>query len=291
MSNVLDGDDAGLHYDKLTAEFDTAEAGADKNVTVTVVGAKLENENYRLPDDLTFVLTGTIEATAETPTQSEPGYKLVTGGKDIVEITLNLADNEDLNTSEKIVDYLKKELLKIKISGKTPVKDDTAVYDAVLLYSEDGINWIRATEENFPAEGVKVTLPYPEGTDKKDYRFSAIHMFTVNMNGHQAGEMEEPKVTLTDDGITMTLTSLSPIALSWVKAKKTSNSSGSSHNSSSSDNSNSGSASVNDTPATAVQGAKTGDSSQPVLWGTLAVFCLMGIWMTITVMRRKREQK
>lgn len=64
VSGLLDGDDAGLSYESLTAEFDTAEAGTDKQVTVTIAGAALTNANYELPAETAFTLKGSIEKTA-----------------------------------------------------------------------------------------------------------------------------------------------------------------------------------------------------------------------------------
>ena len=287
VSGLLDGDDAGLSYESLTAEFDTAEAGTDKQVTVTIAGAALTNANYVLPAETAFTLKGSIEKTAALPGQTGLGndYRLVMGAKDVTEVTPDLAKTENLNTPEKIVEYLKKLLVDCKIDGKNPAKENTAVYDAVLLYSADGgETWIRATADNFPAEGVKVILPYPEGTNAADYRFSAVHMFAMNRGAYKAGDVETPELTLTKDGITMTLKSLSPIALSWVKVEKAPETKPGDHSGSSS-------GSGNKSGGSAVTSAATGDSSQPVFWGAMALICLLGISMLLTAVRRKRGQR
>ena len=287
VSGLLDGDDAGLSYESLTAEFDTAEAGTDKQVTVTIAGAALTNANYELPAETAFTLKGSIEKTAALPGQTGLGndYRLVMGAKDVTEVTPDLAKTENLNTPEKIVEYLKKLLVDCKIDGKNPAKENTAVYDAVLLYSADGgETWIRATADNFPAEGIKVILPYPEGTNAADYRFSAVHMFAMNRGAYKAGDVETPKLTLTKDGITMTLKSLSPIALSWVKVEKAPETKPGDHSGSSS-------GSGNKSGGSAVTSAATGDSSQPVFWGAMALICLLGISMLLTAVRRKRGQR
>lgn len=287
VSGLLDGDDAGLSYESLTAEFDTAEAGTDKQVTVTIAGAALTNANYKLPAETAFTLKGSIEKTAALPGQTGLGneYRLVMGAKDVTEVTPDLAKTENLNTPEKIVEYLKKLLVDCKIDGKNPAKENTAVYDAVLLYSADGgETWIRATADNFPAEGVKVILPYPEGTNAADYRFSAVHMFAMNRGAYKAGDVETPELTLTKDGITMTLKSLSPIALSWVKVEKAPETKPGDHSGSSS-------GSGNKSGGNAVTSAATGDSSQPVFWGAMALICLLGISILLTAVRRKRGQR
>ena len=41
----------------------------------------------------------------------------------------------------------------------------------------------------------------------------------------------------------------------------------------------------------AVTSAATGDSSQPVFWGAMALICLLGISMLLTAVRRKRGQR
>ena len=42
-----------------------------------------------------------------------------------------------------------------------------AFYDIALKYYDSG-KWIPVNENNFPADGVDVVLPYPNGTDSKD---------------------------------------------------------------------------------------------------------------------------
>ena len=292
VSGLLDGDDAGLSYESLTAEFDTAEAGTDKQVTVTIAGAALTNANYVLPAETAFTLKGSIEKTADLTGQTGLGndYRLVMGAKDVTEVTPDLAKTENLNTPEKIVEYLKKLLVDCKIDGKNPAKENTVVYDAVLLYSTDGgETWIRATADNFPAEGVKVLLPYPEGTNAADYRFSAVHMFAMNRGAYKAGDVETPELTLTKDGITMTLKSLSPIALSWVKVEKAPETKPGDHSGSSSGSGNKSGGSKSS--GSAVTSAATGDSSQPVFWGAMALICLLGISMLLIAVRRKRGQR
>lgn len=292
VSGLLDGDDAGLSYESLTAEFDTAEAGTDKQVTVTIAGAALTNANYVLPAETAFTLKGSIEKTADLTGQTGLGndYRLVMGAKDVTEVTPDLAKTENLNTPEKIVEYLKKLLVDCKIDGRNPAKENTVVYDAVLLYSMDGgETWIRATADNFPAEGVKVLLPYPEGTNAADYRFSAVHMFAMNRGAYKAGDVETPELTLTKNGITMTLKSLSPIALSWVKVEKAPETKPGDHSGSSSGSGNKSGGSKSS--GSAVTSAATGDSSQPVFWGAMALICLLGICVLLTAVRRKRGQR
>lgn len=93
------------------------------------------------------------------------------------------------------------------------------IYDVELQFSLDGgKTWIRATKENFPPEGLTVTIPYPQGTNRTDYEFIVTHMFTQEMNGYRPGEIEKPEVFRTADGIRFTVKGLSPITVAWKKA-------------------------------------------------------------------------
>lgn len=96
--------------------------------------------------------------------------------------------------------------------------ENTAVYDVSLMVSEDGgKTWKPATKDNFPADGLTVTLPYPEDTNS-GYEFTAVHMFTQdNSEDKKAGDTESPVVTNTASGVQFTVTGLSPISLGWVK--------------------------------------------------------------------------
>lgn len=90
------------------------------------------------------------------------------------------------------------------------------VYDVNLkLKNEDGIEK-EISPDNFPAEGVTITVPYPEGTNKDKHNFIVCHMFE---HGEKAGQIEYPKVTKNEDGISFTVTGLSPISIGWVEAK------------------------------------------------------------------------
>ncbi|MCD8104958.1 MAG: hypothetical protein LUF35_08155 [Lachnospiraceae bacterium] len=100
-------------------------------------------------------------------------------------------------------------------------EENTVVYDVKLQFSRDGgLTWEDATEENFPAEGITVTLAYPNDGIKANYQnydFVVLHMFTA---GEKAGQTETPAVTKTSDGIQVTLTGFSPVAVSWKEIEE-----------------------------------------------------------------------
>ena len=115
------------------------------------------------------------------------------------------------------VPLIKGELSRVLLTdGYTAGK--VAYYDVTLQYSTDGgVSWINATADNFPASGITVTLPYPEGTGKELQDFAVSHMFTVTSArlGTVAGDTETPAAVKTDDGIRVTLRGLSPVAVAW----------------------------------------------------------------------------
>ena len=123
------------------------------------------------------------------------------------------------NTKFNTVEAIKQELTSRIVATSTGfVKENMAHYDVTLQFSLDGgETWILATEENFPTEGIIVTLPYPYGTNAAGYDFVVSHMFTVTSQrlGTTAGDVELPSVTETASGIRVTLKGLSPVTLAW----------------------------------------------------------------------------
>ncbi len=85
---------------------------------------------------------------------------------------------------------------------------------AVQISFDGGLTWELATPENFPEEGVDVTLPYPYGTAGSTHDFVVAHLFTT---GAKAGQLEYPAVAKTNDGIKVHITSASPFAIGFKK--------------------------------------------------------------------------
>ncbi len=98
------------------------------------------------------------------------------------------------------------------------LKENMVYYDVQLFVSLDGEqSWQAAVPGNFPSGGIEVTLPYPDGTDSKNYDFVVAHMLTRAMNGKTPGEIEFPDIQETEYGITFRVYSLSPISVGWKK--------------------------------------------------------------------------
>lgn len=91
-----------------------------------------------------------------------------------------------------------------------------AVYETALFATDDGgRTWVAVDAENFPAEGLTLTVPLPEGADPEAHRFAAAHMFTAAMGGHGPGDVEACAAAAGADGASFTVTGLSPVAVGW----------------------------------------------------------------------------
>ena len=146
--------------------------------------------------------TVTIKNITEVPDMSVEAHQVIIGSLIVPEKFKNIPE---LDTVEKIQAKLTAEL--------TGRKDGVAFYDIALKYY-DGGKWITVNENNFPADGVDVVLPYPNGTDSKD-TFQIVHMLTKT---DSEGKLEKIiAYTKETDGLRFHVTSLSPFGVSWTK--------------------------------------------------------------------------
>lgn len=100
---------------------------------------------------------------------------------------------------------------------------DNSVFYEVDLWQKTGDSWNKVSAREFPAEGITIVMPYPEGTNSAEFDFQAAHLFTTTMNGHRAGEIENPIVVALPEGLQMKVNGLSPIALSWTRKQTPAN--------------------------------------------------------------------
>lgn len=142
--------------------------------------------------------TVTIKNVTAVPDMSVEAHRVIIGSLTVPEKFKNIPE---LDTVEKIQAKLTAEL--------TGRKDGVAFYDIALKYY-DGSEWIPVNENNFPAEGVDVVLPYPNGTDSKD-TFQIVHMLTKTGS---EGEIEKVDHTKEIDGLRFHVTRLSPFGVS-----------------------------------------------------------------------------
>lgn len=95
--------------------------------------------------------------------------------------------------------------------------DQTYVYDFTLFcLNEDG-EWVEATPETFPKDGIEVKMGFPKtGMSPDTHAFAVVHMFTDEVNGYKPGQMETPEVTVDKSGLSFTLKGCSPVTVSWL---------------------------------------------------------------------------
>ena len=146
--------------------------------------------------------TVTIKNVTEVPDMSVEAHRVIISSLTVPETFKNIPE---LDTVEKI-----QAKLTAKLTGR---KDGVAFYDIALKYY-NGSKWIPVDETNFPAEGVDVVQPYPNGTDSKD-TFQIVHMLTKTGS---EGKIEKfTHITKETDGLRFHVTSLSPFGVSWTK--------------------------------------------------------------------------
>ena len=159
-------------------------------------------------------------------------YKLK---KDTAHTHFQLFENEELKTilnckdASDLKNYMLDKLLKASEDKKlgTVSSDNTFVMDVkVKLYINGSTDYVYATRENFPSDGVDVFIPYPEGTAKDGFVIN--HLVTTGCNGRNVGDMEvfssynasdAWKITKGDDGLTIHIMSASPFSIAWQKSE------------------------------------------------------------------------
>lgn len=183
------------------------------------------------------------------------------------EITFVLEDNDKLNTPDKVKAELQ---LQITLKNSKRNKDNTVFMDVSLLVFERN-EWRPATKEDLTAGKITVLLPYPEAVAAKygQYNFTVAHMVAMADCGLDVGTVEFPAVTKTASGLLVTLTGLSPVAISWTESTN--------H--------------YYYNPATTpdkTDSANTADDSQMVLWLGSAVLAAAAV---VVLTRKKRVSK
>lgn len=186
---------------------------------------------------------------------------------DTITVPDTLRDNEKLNSVERIKAELQ---LQITLKNSKGNKDNTVFMDVSLLVFENN-EWRPATKEDLTAGKITVLLPYPEAVAAKygQYNFTVAHMVAMADCGLDVGTVEFPAVTKTPSGLLVTLTGLSPVAISWTESTN--------H--------------YYYNPATTpdkTDSANTADDSQMVLWLGSAVLAAAAV---VVLTRKKRVSK
>ena len=135
---------------------------------------------------------------------------------DTITVPDTLRDNEKLNSEGEIKAELQ---LQITLKNSKSNKDNTVFMDVSLLVFENN-EWRPAAKEDLTAGKITVLLPYPEAVATKygQYNFTVAHMVAMADCGLDVGTVEFPAVTKTASGLLVTLTGLSPVAISWTES-------------------------------------------------------------------------
>lgn len=117
------------------------------------------------------------------------------------------------------VEQVREKLLTCILQNEGYTAEQTDLFETILQVSkDDGYTWGNVTAANFPESGaVRVTLPYPNGAprDTPKENYIVYHLFTEDINGHKAGEIEECRVEAIDEGLVVTLHGFSPVMIGW----------------------------------------------------------------------------
>lgn len=139
---------------------------------------------------------------------------------DTITVPDTLRDNEKLNSVERI-----KAELQLQISRKDSrnTVENTAVFDVrlMIITTVDGKQVkTPATKADLVNGRITVLLPYPEAiaANYSKYSFTVAHLVTMADCGLDVGTVEFPAVTKTPSGLLVTLTGLSPVAISWTES-------------------------------------------------------------------------
>ena len=220
----------------LTLSGSTLSPNAGTLVWVDDDGSTLEND--------TIVEADTAYKWCFTPTDSN-NYTTLTGlvmlynasgiseivnvADDINAVPDTLKGDSSLNTPEKI---------KTEMQGKLTAENSrltasNTVFMDVTMTIIDGNGTVRSAKASDLVDGkITVLLPFPEAVKASysKYNFTVAHMITMaGLSGVQVGDVEFPAVTVTADGLQVTLTGLSPVAVSYTETSSSGSSSGRRH--------------------------------------------------------------
>ena len=156
------------------------------------------------------------------PTVAKSTYKSEVKELDESMVTDVIKESTGCQNLADLINFLIEKLMEASADTKNKTvfegieKDNTKVVDITIRVSGDGgQTWVEATKDNFPKDGIDVTIPYPEGIDRDKYDFVIGHLITMGINGAEIGSMEYYNPVKTDDGLKIHITSASPFIIGW----------------------------------------------------------------------------
>ena len=229
-------------------------------LTCTVCGAVLTKESH------TYVQG--VQCVCGLMKTSDSTVKKVEVKADVSSI---VADNEKLNTPEKVKSTLQ---LEISRENNAITEKNTVMMEVTLTVTENGVSR-PATKDDLTGGRITVLLPYPSEVagDYRSYSFTVAHLVTMAGCGKDVGTVEFPAAVMTADGLLVTLTGLSPVAISYTER-------------SSSGSGGSGSGSTTVVKPTS---ANTADDSQMTIWMGSAILAAAAV--VVLTQKKKRASK
>ena len=256
--------------------------GAEETLTVPALGHKAGTV-YAMDKDshwLTCTVCG-VALTKEAHTYVQ-GVQCVCGLMKTSDSTVKkvevkadvssiVADNEKLNTPEKVKSTLQ---LEISRENNAITEKNTVMMEVTLTVTENGVSR-PATKDDLTGGRITVLLPYPSEVagDYRSYSFTVAHLVTMAGCGKDVGTVEFPAAVMTADGLLVTLTGLSPVAISYTERSSSGGGSG-------------GSGSITVVKPTS---ANTADDSQMTIWMGSAILAAAAV--VVLTQKKKRASK
>ena len=184
------------------------------------------------------------------------------------DVSSTVADNEKLNTPEKVKSTLQ---LEISRENNAITEKNTVMMEVTLTVTENGVSR-PATKDDLTGGRITVLLPYPSEVagDYRSYSFTVAHLVTMAGCGKDVGTVEFPAAVMTADGLLVTLTGLSPVAISYTERSS----------------SGGGSGSITVVKPTS---ANTADDSQMTIWMGSAILAAAAV--VVLAQKKKRASK
>ena len=183
-------------------------------LTCTVCGAVLTKEAH------TYVQG--VQCVCGLMRTSDSTVKKVEVKADVSSV---VADNDKLNTPEKVKSTLQ---LEISRTNNAITEENTVMMEVTLTVTENGVSR-PATKDDLTGGRITVLLPYPSEVagDYRSYSFTVAHLVTMAGCGKDVGTVEFPAAVMTENGLLVTLTGLSPVAISYTERSSSGGGSGS----------------------------------------------------------------
>ena len=228
-------------------------------LTCTVCGAVLTKESH------TYVQG--VQCVCGLMKTSDSTVKKVDVKADVSSV---VADNEKLNTPEKVKSTLQ---LEISRENNAITEKNTVMMEVTLTVTENGVSR-PATKDDLTGGRITVLLPYPSEVagDYRSYSFTVAHLVTMAGCGKDVGTVEFPAAVMTADGLLVTLTGLSPVAISYTERS-----------------SGGGSGGSGSTTVVKPTSANTADDSQMTIWMGSAILAAAAV--VVLTQKKKRASK